>query len=108
VFEFETASNLSDPVSSAAALKRFIAKHRPGAATAAGWPLITDRLLDSKAPSLDVISAGRLALSHLSLVGDSRTAVAVADGVADELDRRHEFLEVANEFRGIANRIKNR
>jgi len=107
--EFKAAADISDPVASAAALKRFIAEHRPGAATAAAWPFVTANLIEARAPSPDLISAARLSLSHLSLMQDARaaaTAASVLTSVADQLDQRHEFPDVASEFRGIVDRIK--
>jgi hypothetical protein len=104
--EFKAAVEISDPVASAAALKRFIVKRRPGAATAAAWAAVTAGLLEAKAPSLELISAGRLSLSHLSLVGQTRMAAAVADGVATELDRRHDFPEVIADFRKLSEQLK--
>ena len=106
--EFKAAADVSDPIASAAALKRFIGKHRPGAATAAAWPFVTANLIEAHAPSTDLISGARLSLSHLSLVGDARTAAAVLTSVADELDRRHEFPEVVTDFREIVTRLKSR
>ncbi len=106
--EFKAAADISDPIASAAALKRFIAKHRPGAATAAAWAFVTANLIEAHAPSTDLISGARLAVSHLSLVGDARTAGAVLNSVADELDRRHEFPEVVTEFRGIISQLRSR
>ena len=106
--EFEVAAKLADPVASAAALKRFISHHQPGAATAAAWPFVTANLIESRASSIDLISAARLSLAHLSLIQDANAAAMAASvmaSVAKELDRRHDYPEVVNEFRGIAKQI---
>jgi hypothetical protein len=106
--EFQAAADVPDPIASAAALKRFIVKQKPGGATAAAWTLVVGNLLKGEAASVELISACRLALAHLALVGDSGTAAKVVASVADELQRRHDFPEVLAEFRAISDRIKGR
>ncbi len=99
--ELAAAKALKDPVAAAGAFRRFIARQTPGIKSAVAWALLTDKLLDARAPSTELISSTRLALAHLMLVKEYGSAAAILEKSAGELQRRHEYPEVQSEFRGI-------
>lgn len=104
--ELLAAMNVDDPIASAAALKRFIKTQRPGAATALAWAAMASNHIAASAAPDEIISATRLAIQHLALVGESRTAVALLTSVADELAKRQAYPEVQTEFRAMSVRIE--
>jgi len=103
--ELAAAKALEDPIVAAGALRRFIAHQTPGIESAVAWALLTDKLLDAKAPSIKLISSTRPALAHLMLVNEYGSAAAILEKSADELQRRHECPDVQTEFRGVMKRL---
>ena len=103
--ELSAAMDVADPVASAAALKRFIKTQRPGALTALAWGAVVENYLAANAPPTELISATRLAIQHLALVGQRQTAYALLVAVADKLAEGQAYPEIQTEFRTTAARI---
>jgi hypothetical protein len=103
--EVKAAIGISDPVASAAALRRFISHTEPGAPSAVAWTLLTRELLAGHAKSADLISAARMSLSHLAIVGDRETAKITLTIVAEELEHRGDYPEIVTEFRKVVQQI---
>lgn len=103
--ELFAAMNVADPIASIAALKRFITTQHPGAGTAMAWTAVVSNHIAANAAPTELIVATRLALQHLALVDDSRTAAALLSKVAEELAKHHAHPEVQAEFRAMSARI---
>lgn len=103
--EIKAAMDVADPVASAAALKRFIRTRRPGAATALAWGAVVANDIAADAPPTELISATRLAVQHLALVGERQTAYALLTASAEKLAEHKAYPEVQTEFRTMAARI---
>jgi WD40 repeat protein len=97
--ELALAANSSNPLEASARIRLFIAEHPRHPLAPIAYLLLSAPLIEAKAPSLDLISAARLAAAYNA--GSARGAALAArvlEQVAQELKRRQQFLNVATEF----------